>query len=147
MNLHRMKFILIIMHWALLEIYWDPLICPQIKLFLIDLLCIFYRPIGPVGTDFANGSRDRDSIQGPVILQKWYLTLPCFALSIIRYVSRVKLSNPGKGVIPFPTPRCSSYWKRVFGSLTTTVAKFIYIYHHVTLSAWIFLTVSCHTSL
>ena len=25
--------------------------------------------------------------------------------------SRVKWSNPGKGVAPFPTPRCSSYWK------------------------------------
>ena len=29
----------------------------------------------------------------------------------IRYVSRVKWSNPGKGVVPFPTPSCSSYWK------------------------------------
>ena len=26
-------------------------------------------------------------------------------------ISRVKWSNPGKGVAPFPTPRCSSYWK------------------------------------
>ena len=32
-------------------------------------------------------------------------------LSNIRYVSRVKWSNPGKGVAPFPTPQCSSYWK------------------------------------
>ena len=29
-------------------------------------------------------------------------------LSDIRYLSRVKLSNPGKGVAP-PPPRCSSY--------------------------------------
>ena len=29
----------------------------------------------------------------------------------IRYVSRVKWSNPGKWVAPSPTPRCSSYWK------------------------------------
>ena len=28
------------------------------------------------------------------------------------YVSRVKWNNPGKGVAPSPTPRCSSYWKR-----------------------------------
>ena len=27
------------------------------------------------------------------------------------YVSRVKWSNPEKGVAPSPTPRCSSYWK------------------------------------
>ena len=44
-------------------------------------------------------------------LKKWYLMLPCLTLSIIRYGSRVKWSNPGKGVAPFPTPRCSSYWK------------------------------------
>ena len=29
----------------------------------------------------------------------------------IRYRSRVKRSNPGKGVVPSPTPRCSRYWK------------------------------------
>ena len=38
-------------------------------------------------------------------LKKWYLMLPCLTLSIIRYGSRVKWSNPGKGVAPFPTPR------------------------------------------
>ena len=32
-------------------------------------------------------------------------------LSNIRYVSRVKWSNLGKGVAPSPTSRCSSYWK------------------------------------
>ena len=36
---------------------------------------------------------------------------PCLMLSNIRYISRVKLSNAGKGVVPSPTPRCSSYWK------------------------------------
>ena len=45
-------------------------------------------------------------------LKKWYLISPCLTLSIIRYVSRVKWSNPRKGVAPFPTPRCSSCWKR-----------------------------------
>ena len=40
-------------------------------------------------------------------LKKWYLMLPCLALSIIRW----GLSNPGNGVAPSPTPRCSSYWK------------------------------------
>ena len=42
---------------------------------------------------------------------KWYLMLSCLTLSIIRYVSRVKWSNPGNGVVPSPTPRCSSYRK------------------------------------
>ena len=36
---------------------------------------------------------------------------PCLTLSNIRYVSRVKWSNSGKGVAPSPTPLCSSYWK------------------------------------
>ena len=40
-----------------------------------------------------------------------YLIPPCLTLSIIRYVSRVKGSNPEKGVAPSPTHRCSSYWK------------------------------------
>ena len=49
---------------------------------------------------------------------KWYLIPPCLTLSIIRYLSRVKLSNPGKGVAPSPTSQCSSYWK---GSLRVTL--------------------------
>ena len=51
-------------------------------------------------------------------LKKWYLMPPCLTLSIIRYGSRVKWSNPGRGVAPFPTLRCSSYWK---GSLLVTL--------------------------
>ena len=43
---------------------------------------------------------------------------PCLTLSIIRYGSRVKWRNPGKGVAPFPTPWCSSYRK---GSLRVTL--------------------------
>ena len=37
---------------------------------------------------------------------------PCLALSIIRYGSRVKWSNPGKGVAPSPTPWCRKLSKR-----------------------------------
>ena len=44
-------------------------------------------------------------------LKKWYLMPPCLTLSIMRYISRVKWSTPGKGVAPSLTPRCSSYWK------------------------------------
>ena len=36
---------------------------------------------------------------------------PCLTLSNIKYISRVKWSNPGKRVAPSPTPWCSSYWK------------------------------------
>ena len=51
-------------------------------------------------------------------LKKWYLMPPCLTLSIIRYGSRVKWSNPGNGVAPSPTPWCSSYRK---GSLRVTL--------------------------
>ena len=36
-------------------------------------------------------------------LKKWYLIPACLTLSIIRCISRVKWSNPGKGVAPSPT--------------------------------------------
>ena len=45
---------------------------------------------------------------------KWCLILPFLTLSNISYISRVKWSNLGKGVAPFATPRCSSYWKGSF---------------------------------
>ena len=48
------------------------------------------------------------------LFKKWYLIPPCLILSIISYVSRVKWSNPGKGVAPSSTPQCSSYWKGSF---------------------------------
>ena len=70
---------------------------------------------------FASGPGDRGSIPGRVIpntQKEWYLISLCLTLSLIRYVSRVKWSNSRKGVAPFPTPRCSSYWK---GSLRVTL--------------------------
>ena len=42
-------------------------------------------------------------------LEKWYLMLPCLTLSIVRYGLRVKRSNPGNGVVPFPKTWCNSY--------------------------------------
>ena len=61
--------------------------------------------IGQVGRVFTNVPEDLGSIPGRVIPKtlKWYLIPPCLALSNIRYVSRVKWSNPGKGVAPSPT--------------------------------------------
>ena len=63
-------------------------------------------------TFFAYGPGGWGSIPGRVILKtkkEWYLMPPCLALSNIRWGSRVKWSNPGNGVAPSPTPRCSSY--------------------------------------
>ena len=61
-----------------------------------------------VGGVFTNGPGDLGSIPGRVRVLKWYLIVHCLTLSNIRYVSRVKWSNLGKGVAPTPTPRCSS---------------------------------------
>ena len=36
--------------------------------------------------------------------KKWYLMPPCLTLSIIRYGSRAKWSNPEEGVAPSSTP-------------------------------------------
>ena len=60
-------------------------------------------------------------------LKKCYLMPPFLTLSIIMYVSRVKWSNPGKGVALSPAPRCSSYWK---GSLLVTLDYAPFVTRH-----------------
>ena len=63
---------------------------------------------------FTNGPGDLGSIPSchtKDLKKKWYLIPPCLTLGNIRYVSRVKWSNPGKGVAPSPAPQCSSYRK------------------------------------
>ena len=74
---------------------------------------VFIIFIGMMVRVLTNGPGVQGSIPGPVILktQKWYFMPPCLTLSIIRYGSRVKRNNQGKGVAPWPIPRCSSYWK------------------------------------
>ena len=59
---------------------------------------------------FANGMGDRDSIPGWVIHETQNDCTSYHLANIIRYVSRVKWSNPGKGVTPSSTPRCWRYW-------------------------------------
>ena len=63
-------------------------------------------------------------------LKKWYLILSCLTLSSIMYISRLKWSNPGKGVAPSPTPQCSSNWK---GSLQVALnySHQLYLLIHV----------------
>ena len=91
--------------------------------------------IGQMSEVFANGLGDQSSIPGRR-LKNWYLMPPCLILSIIRYGSRVKLSNPGNGVAPSPTPRYSSYRKGAFESPSTKVANFLY-FNMLTTSPWI----------
>ena len=89
---------------------------------------------------FTNGPGDLGSIPGCVIPKtlKMVLDTSLLILSNIRYVSRLKWSNPGKGVVPSPTSQCSSYWK---GSLPVvldyvcqlyfTIYIYIYIYTYI----------------
>ena len=64
-----------------------------------------------MGRLFANGPGDLGSILGHVIPKTLKMVLDTAFLTHrnIRYVLRVKWSNPGKGEAPFLTPQCSSY--------------------------------------
>ena len=67
--------------------------------------------------------------------KKWYLMPPCSTLSIIRYGSRVKWSNPGKGVVPSPTPWCSSYRKRCL-QVTLNYGRLLYLLYLLPSQIW-----------
>ena len=60
---------------------------------------------------FANGLGDQGSIPGRVIPKTQKMVLDAALLSNLNYKVRVKWRNPGSGVAPSPTPRCSSYRK------------------------------------
>ena len=85
---------------------------PDIILFVYCII-LYYIILKKV---FTNGSVYWSSISGRVILKtkKMVLDTSLLTLSIIRYDSRVKWSNPGKGVAPSPKVRCSCYWKESF---------------------------------
>ena len=93
---------------------------------------------------FSNGPGDLGSIPGRVIPKtlKRYLMPPCLTLSIIRYGSRVKWRNPGKGVASSPTPWCSSYRKRCL-RVTLDYGRqlylliYIYIYRERERDGWL----------
>ena len=96
-------------------------LCPPLHLGVVVIekganfiyIYIYERTIGIMVRVLTNGPGNRGSIRGRVIPKalKWYLMPPCFTLGIIRYGSRVKWTNSGKGVAPSPTSRCCSYWK------------------------------------
>ena len=60
-------------------------------------------------------------------LKKWYLILPCLTLSIIRYESRVKWSNPRNGVVHPLHLGVVAIEKGAFGLPLTTVVNFTYL--------------------
>ena len=48
-------------------------------------------------------TRVQSKVESCQRFKKWYLIPPCLTFNIISYVSRVKRSNPGKGVAFSPT--------------------------------------------
>ena len=64
-----------------------------------------------VGRVFASGPRDgvQSQVGSYQRHEKWYLISSCLTLSVLRYASTVKWSNPEERVVPSPTPRCCSY--------------------------------------
>ena len=60
---------------------------------------------------FANDPGDRGSIPGQVIPKTQKMVLDATLVSTQYYKARIKVkwSNPGNGLAPSSTPRCSSY--------------------------------------
>ena len=80
----------------------------------------FLSGVGMMFRVFANGLGDLGSIPGCVMPKTQKMILDAALLNTqhykvrikyIRYLSRVKWGDPGKGVAPSPPPWCSSYWK------------------------------------
>ena len=97
-----------------------------------SLYIYIYIYTGLVGRVFTHSLRDCGLIPGRVKrkLKKRYIIPPCITLSFIRYVSRVKWSNPGNGVAP--SPGVAAIEKGFFGSPSTTVTNFTFINISVT---------------
>ena len=75
---------------------------------------------------FTNGPGDRGSIPGRVIPKTLKMLLDTSLLNTQQYkvLSRVKWSNPGKGVVPPLHPRVITIEKVAFWLPSTTVANF-----------------------
>ena len=96
---------------------------------------LLYIPVHKVDKVFTYGPGDWDSSLGRVISKtqkKWYLMRLCLTLSIIRYVSEIKWSNPENGVAPSPSSRCSRYWKEsLWITLDHSCQLYLYMCVHI----------------
>ena len=125
----------------MLTVFWDmkgPII--------IDLL-VLIPDIGIMVRVFTNGPGDLGSIPSRVIPKTQKMVLDAILLNTqhYKYVSRVKWSNPGKGVTPSPTLWCSSYRK---GSLRVTLdyGRHLYFYYIYLMTATLNLCMTITTS-
>ena len=91
------------------------------------IIGIYYYTLLVECSPMAQETRVQSKVESYQRLKKWYLIPPCLTLNIIRYFSRVKWSNPGKGVVPSLTPRVVAIEKGAFGSPLTTVANFTFL--------------------
>ena len=79
------------------------------------------------------------------LFKKWYLITTCLTLSNIRYVSRVKWSNPGKGVAPSPIEKgaLSSPSSTVHTSVCVCVCTRVYGWENLMIAfIWIWEKIS-----
>ena len=99
--------------------------------------------------DFANSLGDLGSILGRVIPKTLKMALDTSLLNNIRYVSRVKWSNPGKGVVPPLHLSVVAIEKGAFWSPSTMVAGFTFLlllvlnrntWNHLVVCKWAFTT-------
>ena len=88
---------------------------PHVSVYLYMYMSI--PDIGLAVRVFANRPGDLGSFPGRVIPKTQKMVLDASLLNTQHYKVRVKWSNPRKGVVPFPTPWCSSCRK---GSLRVT---------------------------
>ena len=96
--------------------------CPSLL-----LISLRYRFIGLVGTQCSPVVREtwvQSHVASIQRLLKWHLILPSLTLSDIRYVSRVKWSNPGKELRPPLHLSVVAIEKGAFRSPSTTVANY-----------------------
>ena len=75
-------------------------------------------------------------------LKKWYLIPPYLTFSIIRCGSRIKWSNPGKGVVPSLHNGEVTIEKGAFGSPLATVANFTLYIENISFRPGIFFILS-----
>ena len=111
---HALNFLSNLLSFLLVMIYRSNPCCLRnfmMSSWYVLISFFFYLCIGMMVRVFANGPGDQGSTQVESYqrLKKWYLMPPCLTLSIISYRSRVKWSNPEKGVAPSATHWCSSY--------------------------------------
>ena len=70
----------------------------------------------------------QSQVESYLRLKKWYLIPPYLTLSIIRYISREKWSNPGNGVAPPPLHlSVVAIEKGAFGLPWTMITNFTYL--------------------